>query len=234
MDTERNSPFGIYDGAVLFAEFEKFCKEFIDPFFLDVEISRQRVHDVFDMWEEDLARNRDRSFRGVKKGTIAVHPDHIKAASYLTYWLRRVSPIVNFLTPCASHGMYSPDSQLEIEIGISFIGTPEFRMEETLTDLRQKELSEIKTANNMSLDKIIDMRSIIFSSGNEFLSFMFGFNLARAYEEQKIKEINNECVNISMPTLHYIRELCYIFRFKSISPHAVYLIFRALLHKSLI
>lgn len=232
MCSKNDSPFEIGSHSDLFNEFEKFCKEFLTPLFLNVQVSRQRICDVFETWQEDLDRNSNRNFREVRGQSDAIRPDHIKSAAYLTYWLRRNSPIVNLSTPRGSYGMYSLESQLEEELGIDFIELLETVGEDSV-ELTQDELMNIKFLSGLSMGDIIDYRAVILASGNEFLSFMFGFMLARAYEIQKGIE-KGEGIKIGIPTLHFTRELCYIFKFKSISPHAVYLIFRSLLQGCLV
>lgn len=55
---------------------------------LKVQVSRRRVEDAWDFWQDDLYRVREIEFK--KKTEL----DHFKRAGHLTYWLRRCSPVI--------------------------------------------------------------------------------------------------------------------------------------------
>lgn len=225
MDWELNPPFGMGDASTLERAFYEHCRQVANPVFLDVKLSKQRILDVFAAWKEDLDRNRARDFKTTKENCEkAIIPDHIKAAAYLTYWLRREAPAIDFYQMSPVGGMYSLQEQNRAEFEIVH---DKSELSEDFHELSEEELAQLRIGDLTGHD-VINNRKMLFAYGNEFLSFTFGFIFAKAYEEQKLKELGTSNV-IAFPSLGYVNELCYIFKFKNISPQAVYMIYRALL-----
>lgn len=212
MDWEDNPPFGFRNQDDLFAAYTKHCDKNLQEIHLSHKLSKQRILDAFQAWREDLNRTDERSFRDSR-----ISPGHVKAAAFLTYWLRREAPIVDIRS---SEGQYSLYAQLCVEHEIDDSAG--------LEEVSREQLQKIPLPNGMSMLDIVDNRNRIFAYGNELLAFTFGFLLAKRYEEQRLSEKGMTAI-IPMPSLDYVEDICYLFKFKSVSPHAIDLIFRSLL-----
>lgn len=212
----KNAPFGMSDADALFDKFQKLCNESANRVHLKAEISKQRISDAFNAWQEDTFRNRERNFQSV--GSL---PDHIKCAAILTYWLRRERPISN-LEHYDVGGMYSEIEQLQIEV--RYDGDPD----SFGTALSEEELKKLKI-NSIPGDEYLKHRKRLYSYANEYLAFDFGFRLAKAYEIERQKERGNATFKVVDPGAEFIDDFCYFLKFKSVSPHAVFFIYRALL-----
>lgn len=210
---EKNPPFGFKTSEDLFRAFQEHCEKHLREIHLDAKLSQQRILDVFQAWQEDLERGRARNFRD-----DGVAPGHIKAAAFLTYWLRREAPIVDV---CSFEGQYTEFGQLCVECDIG-------DDEGSLQKVTDEELRDTKLPSGMSLAELLENRKRVFAYGNELFAFTFGFYLAKRYEQQRLKEAGISA-EIAMPPLDFVEDICYLFKFKSVSPHAVDLIYRSLL-----
>lgn len=214
---KNNTPFGINDEYILSEKLLAHCDLQLNPLFLKPVLSQQRILDVFCAWKEDLIRSKNGNF--VNEG---VSPDHIKSAAHLTYWIRRESPLIDFSTLGDGIGMYSEIETMAMELDIEIDDLSPY------SEITPKEEQNIKFKNGMTLAEFRANRVRVSTYGNELFAFTFGFNLAKAYEEQKLLEIGIH-KKIKMPDGKYIEDLCYFFKFKSVSPHSIDLIYRALL-----
>ncbi|MDP2433039.1 MAG: hypothetical protein Q8O33_13555 [Pseudomonadota bacterium] len=210
MDWENEAPFKINTSNALEDMFLQHCREVAAVASLDVDLSKQRIIDVFEAWQEDIDRNQRRNFRNKD-----ISPDHIKCGAFLTYWLRRESPIINFKEVL---DRYSFDFEVLQDMPL---GASEY------TPLSSDELNN-KLSSGLTLQQVLDIRERCFAYGNEWLAFSFGFSLAIAYERKKLAG-REEAKALRLPNLNYTADLCYMFKFKNMSPHAIYMIYRALL-----
>ncbi len=202
-------PFGISSADDLYGRFEKYCQEESAVVLLSIQLSRQRINDAFEAWEEDSKRNAVRNMDG---GAI---PDHIKDAAILTYWLRRERPVIDVLT---TKTMYA-------EFGVFFAENPDGNLVQKMDEAQMKARS---LSSGISPILFLAHRKRLQAYANEYLSFDFGFRLAREFELIKRKETNNDAV-MKTPTPQFIDDFCYFLKFKSVSPHAVYFVYRSLL-----
>lgn len=209
---EKNPPFNFRTADDLNSAFGDHCERHLREIYLAGTISKQRILDVFQAWKEDLERSKERSFR--EEG---ISPGHIKAAAFLTYWLRREAPIVNL---SSSEGQYSELTRLCIEFDVDD--------DQMTKPLSRERLKEIKLSSGMSMLDLLDNRKRAYAYSNELFAFTFGLNLAKAYEEQSLREKNTP-FQIATPSKSYVEDICYLFKFKSVSPHAIDLVYRALL-----
>jgi hypothetical protein len=215
MNSENNAPFGIDTQEALFGKFLAHCNVQLSPLKLRPLLSQQRILEILCAWKEDLDRSKRGSFR-----SELISPDHIKSAAHLTYWIRRCAPIIGI--DSIGGGMYSELETLTIELDI------EIKDLKNYSEISQKEAQEIKLSGGMPLAEFIANRERAFAYGNELFAFTFGFNLAKTYEVQKQKELERD-IEIKYPDGAYIEDLCYFLKFKSVSPHSIDLIYRALL-----
>ncbi|HEY9269212.1 MAG TPA: hypothetical protein VIO39_07170 [Methylotenera sp.] len=223
MNWEKNPPFEIGNDAILMSQFNVFCESHLAGINLKPKLSKQRILETFSAWKEDLNRSKNGNFRNED-----ILPDHIKSAAVLTYWLRRNAPIVSIdtISNQTLRGMYSEDTTLEIELNCDINNFD--ANQSGFSKLSPDEQQNITLLNGMTLADFKANRDRAFAYGNELLAFLFGFGLAVKYEEQKQLE-QGRTVKIKWPDGIYIEDLCYYFKFKSVSPHSIDLIFRALL-----
>lgn len=222
MDWEHKAPFGIKNEEVLAEKFLAHCEIQLSPIQLRPILSKQRFLDVFCAWKEDLNRSKSGSFR-----SETISPDHIKSAAHLTYWIRRAAPIIELPSiiggmSSMSGGMYSEMETLAIELDIPV------ETLKTYTEISEVNAQEITLDSGLTLAEFRANRERVFAYGNELFAFTFGFHLAKVYEEQKLIEQGTPR-KIIFPEGKYIEDLCYFFKFKSVSPHSIDLIYRALL-----
>lgn len=212
MDWDANPPFGFRSASDLNSAFQGHCDKSLNEVHLAAVLSKQRVLDVFQAWKEDLERGEKRNFR--EEG---ISPGHVKAAAFLTYWLRREAPIADLKSV---EGQYSQFAQLCIECDLAD--------ESGMEPVSDEELTSVVLEQGFSLAELLDHRKRAYAYGNELFAFTFGWTLAKQYEEQSLKERGiNE--SVSMPPFDFVEDICYLFKFKNVSPHAIDLIFRALL-----
>lgn len=217
MHWTTSPPFGIKNETDLFDRFHTYCQESAGRAYLLPSLSRQRITDAFNAWKEDTDRN-DRNFR--ETGTL---PDHVKCAAMLTYWLRRERPVVT-IAHHNSGGMYSALEQYNIEM--DFSGT----IEDDYAKLSSEELKKFKFGE-FNGEQFLAHRARLQTYANEYWSFDFGFRLAREYELLKRQQTTGgkQATSISVPDADFIDDFCYFLKFKSVSPHAVYFVYRSLM-----
>lgn len=218
-NSKNPHPFEIGDENTLHQMYSRHCEKNLALISFAPVISRQRILDTYKAWKADLERAKNGSFRDDD-----VHPDHIKCAAHLAYWLRREAPIVD-LNSMGS--MYDNNEMLLTELDA----------DEGYTEVPQEELSTLTITiggDSITLEEYVKSRRLAMAYSNELLAFTFTFTLAKAYEEQKILEKKGENITLNMPSSGYLEDLCYFFKFKSVSPHSIDLIYRALLGRSTI
>jgi len=70
-------------------------------------------------------------------------------------------------------------------------------------------------------------RDLLFEYGNEYLAFDFALQFSLFYERDGASP-RAHGLNI---TQDYIRTVCHFLKFKNVSPHALFLIYKSLLHR---
>lgn len=197
---------------------------------LAVDIAQQRIRDAFGAWQQDLQRNETFSV------PAGARPDHLKAAGHLCYWLRRFSPIMNI----TSTGRRRGNGQLESALyGGGQYGDNEMFLVELdgLSESRRHQLLEQRIEEQASRlvgpqsEIVLKHRERWFTYANEYAAFDLGFRLAKSYELQKLKEDNKfkQKDHGFAPDEDCIDTICYFLRFKNVSPHALFLIYKVLL-----
>ncbi|MBA2660077.1 MAG: hypothetical protein H0U72_11255 [Nitrosospira sp.] len=222
MEWVSKPPFDISNASLLEGSFTRHCVPQLSLIYFEPIFSKPRFEDIFGAWKEDL----DRSEKGNFKNT-AISPDHIKAAAHLTYWIRREAPIIDLITlreyvaTPGSGSQYDEHETIKIERGLRDIP-------DTIV-LPDPEVIVATLDNGMTMKEFMEDREKAVVYGNELFAFSFGFHLAKAYEEQKRKELGLISKSIAWPSGAYIDDLCYFLKFKNVSPHSLDLIYRALL-----
>lgn len=145
-------------------------------------MSRQRLVAAHGAWKADIKRIVDHE-QHLSEGL-----DHFKRAGHLTYWVRRMSPIIDGHDP--SYNLQDSDSHQIVP-------------------------------NQVELE----MRESMFGFWNEYVAFELGFQLCKFYElGQRGARRRGEFY----PSAEYYRTMCQFLRFKNVSPHALYLIYKSL------
>ena len=210
-------PFGITSWEDLAAKFELHIADDCEALAFEPVVSKQRVRDVYSAWRGDIKRseNNFKDNHGSRDDQPKIVLDHIKAAAFLTYWIRRESPIVDLKTAYSQYSHFGTDDTFDIVLSDeSSINAMADDPQITLTQQQQT---------------FSDGRQFIGSYCNSYFAFTFGFSMARAYHEQKVLESTEKLVQIPQPTMNFVWDTCYAFKFKNVSPHSIDLIYRALL-----
>lgn len=202
--------FGIQNDKELFDLLEQQFREIATGVGLSHTLARQRVSDIYHAWRQDMKRANDFNFGDEED----VESDHVKCAAHLTYWIRRYSPVVDLQTSLQA-AINPPYSDGQVLSMYSLEGM-QFAEDEAIGTK-----SEEQPADAL----VIGHRKRIFAYANEYLAFDLGFRLARSYEAKKLGVRDNEFG----PDVEFIDTICYIFKFKNISPHAIFLIYKSLL-----
>lgn len=71
-----------------------------------------------------------------------------------------------------------------------------------------------------------EFRELLFGYANEYLAFDFGFQVCKFYERGKADgSARAQSLN---PTVEYYRTMCHFLKYKTVSPHAIFLIYKSL------
>jgi hypothetical protein len=160
------------------SNFEAHVKLEVARALLSPVLSLPRLHDAHYAWRDDMLRLEERETK------LTEGPDHFKQCANLAYWLRRMSPIVEY------HDLAA--------------------LVEGTDDLYPDE---------------IERREILSKYGTEFLAFDFGFKICQYYELEKIVTPKTSAPKLSKD---YIIDVCHMMKFKHVSPHSMFLIYRSL------
>lgn len=158
--------------------FETHTREEANKALLTPVLSIPRMKDAHYAWRDDMQRLEDRE-RKLSDGA-----DHFKQCANLAYWLRRMSPIIDYV-----------DFAKEVE---------------DIDDLYQDEK---------------DRRELLNKYGTEFMAFDFGFQICQYYEMEKIDNPLHEPPALSG---EYIHDVCYMMKFKHVSPHSLFLVYKSI------
>jgi len=69
-------------------------------------------------------------------------------------------------------------------------------------------------------------RELLFGYANEYLAFDFGYQFCSYYEQAK-EGGSNRAKNLQLSE-DYIRSMCHFLKYKTVSPHALFLIYKSL------
>jgi len=235
---EIPSLFGIDSADILDAKLREHVNSITIPVGIEATISKQRVLEAYGAWRNDLKRSSEHSFQ--KQDTI---PDHFKCAAHLTYWMRRCSPIISLRTSLQFSGevrqeemrgnrsleptsMYSMLGMIEMEsefvMDANSLGELQSLKDDVLLKSLPLQLSELVP---ITKKEILDHRRRLFAYSNEYIAFDYGFRLCKTYE---LLRTNRHDTGFS-PNVDYVDTICYFLKFKNVSPHAIFLIFKSLL-----
>ncbi|HWY62734.1 MAG TPA: hypothetical protein VNW15_12610 [Rhizomicrobium sp.] len=70
-----------------------------------------------------------------------------------------------------------------------------------------------------------ETREFIAKYGTELVAFDFGFKICAYYEEERSDGKKKQPPKLSMS---YLEDVCYMLKFKHVSPHSLYLIYRSI------
>lgn len=145
-------------------------------------LSRPRVLEAHGAWTKDLERV------GANENKLQDGLDHFKRAGHLAFWLRRMSPIVEFV-----------DETTNIADGAEY-------------DLMKHEH---------------EFRDLMAGHANEYMAFDIGFQYCKFYELSVGSKIA-EGIELSED---YIRTTCHFMKYKQVSPHALFMIYKSLFYQ---
>jgi hypothetical protein len=114
--------------------------------------------------------------------------DHFKRCGHLTYWVRRLGPVIDAHDPFNTQDSYSAEAT------------------ETELALRKK----------------------MFGFWNEYIAFELGFQFCKFYEVGQENAVRGATF---FPSIDYYDTMCQFLKFKNVSPHALFLIFKSLFAK---
>ena len=75
-------------------------------------------------------------------------------------------------------------------------------------------------------DDEIAFRDLLFGYCNEYIAFELGFEFCRYYETAK--KGGSQRASSLVLTEDYLRTACHFLKYKQVSPHAIYLIYKSL------
>jgi len=214
------------------------------PFLLRLDVSKQRIMDAFIAWENDMVRMQ------MSSQGQSYTPDHFKSAATLAYWLRRFQPITTILNDAGGAPLAQARSDIP-EIGdyevlgwkeregriqidrpeqAKYAGTyGEYQEPEKSTEIKLKTKDGIEIA--VSYGRFLAQRERIQSYANEYFAFTWGLRLAQSYQHEKDVE-NGVAAPLSLsfaPDEDLIECYCYFLKYKNVSPHAIFLVYKSLL-----
>lgn len=161
--------------------FSEFTKGILGEARLFPKLSQPRVIEAHGAWQNDLRRV------GGHEPNLGGGLDHFKQSGHLTFWLRRMSPIVE------AHDLTS-----------------------SLGDAPGLPLT--------SAEK--DLREILFGYCNEFVAFELGYQICLFYE--RAREMGKNQNLTLVPDDEYYKIMCHFLKYKTVSPHAMFLIYKSL------
>lgn len=171
------------DGDVFMQVFSDYTVHVLHEARLFPKLSKLRVIEAHGAWRNDMHRVSG-SEPELEEGL-----DHFKRCGHLTFWIRRMSPVVE---------------AYDLTAGVA--------------DAPGMPITEDEQA----------FRDLLFGYCNEYLAFDFGFQFCRFYEMNK----NGRSPRAEGLALDedYIRTVCHFLKYKSVSPHAIFLIYKSLFH----
>lgn len=159
--------------------FVEYAKATLEPARLVPLLSPNRVREVHGAWKMDLKRVGDHE-RNLDDGL-----DHFKQSGHLSFWVRRMSPLVEARDPLTSR-------------------------EAVRDDLSEQQIA---------------FRDLLYAYGNEYLAFDLGFQFCRFYETDGSGKCRADTLSLSE---EYYRTMCHFLKYKTVSPHAMFLIYKSL------
>ncbi|NJL08366.1 MAG: protein-glutamate O-methyltransferase family protein [Methylacidiphilales bacterium] len=172
----------IRDEKIFIEEFKKYAGEVFGACRLYPVISDARLIEVRGAWLHDLKHV------GKHEPNLTDGLDHFKQCGHLSFWIRRLSPVVE-----------ATDSKSD------------------LGDAEGYDLSTIE----------IGLRDTLFGYANEYLAFDYCFIICKYYEANK-KGSPSEFARDLTISPDYYKVIRQFLKYKSVSPHAMHLIYRSL------
>lgn len=186
---------------------DSILNEFVDiasAYFCTIEVSKNIMLDVWDFWNQDIVRNSERGFRQTVRQTgetVQMSADHLKRAAFLTFWIRRMRPIIR------------NDAAVEIAPGLT---TDDVRMwqnrfmgfdNEICALATGLALASIYEKASAKSDKVAVLRPVAARRHTDFRY------LARE-------------LNLRFGDWDYVRDYLMVMKYKNMSPYSLYLIFK--------
>lgn len=159
--------------------FSEYVKEIADRALLFPKICSMRLYTAHYAWRDDIRRVGDRE-ENLTQGL-----DHFKQCGHLTYWIRRTSPVIEYIDRAT--------------------------LFESADDLYEDENA---------------LRELLSNYGNEYFALDFGLMICRYYEEERLDKQKDK-ISLSIST-DFLIDICHMLKFKNVSPHAIYLIYKSL------
>jgi hypothetical protein len=181
MQIKENVLSVITDREVFLSDYTAFAWWALDATRLVPVFSKPRIFEAHGAWLNDLSR------LGNHEKNLSEGLDHFKHCGHLSFWLRRLSPIVEFQN-------------------VDF-GESERPMNE-----REKAFLEL-----------------IKAYANEYVAFEYCFQICRYYE-MKNKEHPSERAERLVLSPAYYQTVCHFLKYKSVSPHAMHLIYKSIFY----
>ena len=207
----QDPPFGITHSKVLHDQITQTYSAFFLKYGFSLKINDGILEDVIAEWYMDLDRLGKHSI-----GTQATTPDHIKSAAFLAHWLRRFRP-------------------LELETSREYVGEIIVKFEKAKNNNTIQEFMDNCLKKSFK-DLLPVGRKFLITHVNEYVAIDFCYELAYDIElklrEEELEERQKKRErNIFLREMEWdlSREVCYALRTKSISPHAIYLLYLSLL-----
>ena len=163
------------------AIFAEFAEHVLGKARLFPKLSKPRLIEACGAWKNDLDRV------GSNEPNLEGGLDHLKHAGHLSFWLRRMSPLVEAID-----------------------------LTKDFADAEGYPLSDSESA----------FRRILLPYANEYLAFDFGYQIARYYELAK-EGGSSRASNMAL-SVDYYKTMCHFLKYKSVSPHALHLIYKSL------
>jgi len=149
----------------------------------------------------------------------------------------RFSPQISIQKLTEAHGAWKND--------LSRVGENEPQLDEGLDHFKRsghlafwlRRMSPLIEANDLTRD-IADaegfpltkteelFRELLFGYGNEYLAFDLGYQLCKFHEIAKADSSTR--AKYLVPDTDYYKIICHFLKYKSVSPHAMYLIYKSL------
>ncbi|MEI9930702.1 MAG: hypothetical protein WDM89_09160 [Rhizomicrobium sp.] len=85
--------------------------------------------------------------------------------------------------------------------------------------------AEIEDLNDLYPDEV-ERRDLLLRYGEEYLAFDFGLKICTYYE---LERLDNPRSSVPKLSKEYIFDVCHMLKFKHVSPHAMYLIYKSIL-----
>jgi hypothetical protein len=186
---------------------DSLINEFLDiaaGYFCTVEVSKNILLDVWDFWKSDILRNSEQGFRQTARTGEAVQmsADHLKRAALLTFWIRRMRPIIRNNAPIeTAPGLTTDEVRIWQERFMGF----DNEICALATGLALASIYEKASARS---EKVTVLRAT--AAPKRHANFLY---LAKE-------------LNMRFGDWESVRDYLMVMKYKSMSPYALYLIYK--------